>query len=259
VKLDKLKKQLLREVKANPKKGAALGVLCLVALWFWGPLVAGWVSGSKGGSKVAKKKAAATETADGATTSSKKGNKSTDKTAQDAKSEVNSKVAWGTLLEWMRNDPTMASAVRVPIARDPFIMVQPTVISPPQHTDVEETTADSAAAESKPLAAQYSPSPESLGLTLSATVVGGQRSTAMINGRAYVIGKRVLVQSGEARYAYRLTEIHATHIVLHDGRTPHELKIPNSNDSQEVLLAAGSDNPEGELKLNVAPPPEPEQ
>ena len=42
VKLDKLTKQLRRDIAANPKKAAALGLMVLVALYFWGPLVWSW-------------------------------------------------------------------------------------------------------------------------------------------------------------------------------------------------------------------------
>src|SRR5271163_3077521 len=36
--------KLRREFLRNPKKGAALGGLCLVALWFWAPLVKDWIA-----------------------------------------------------------------------------------------------------------------------------------------------------------------------------------------------------------------------
>ena len=43
--LNKLARQLRREAMANPKKAAVLGLLLLVALYFWGPLVWGRVAG----------------------------------------------------------------------------------------------------------------------------------------------------------------------------------------------------------------------
>ena len=52
VKLDKLAKQARRDLLANPKKAALLGLMLLVAAYFWGPLLWKWLvpaSGSKGG------------------------------------------------------------------------------------------------------------------------------------------------------------------------------------------------------------------
>jgi hypothetical protein len=48
VKLDKLVKQLRRDATANPKKTALLGVMALVALYFWGPLLWKGVVAEKG-------------------------------------------------------------------------------------------------------------------------------------------------------------------------------------------------------------------
>src|SRR6266576_3193818 len=54
VNLEKLAKQLRRDLAANPKKAAALGLMVLVALYFWGPLAWKWVAagGNKRNSKV---------------------------------------------------------------------------------------------------------------------------------------------------------------------------------------------------------------
>ncbi|MBW8884592.1 MAG: hypothetical protein JF612_07410, partial [Planctomycetia bacterium] len=46
VNLEKLAKQLRRDTAANPKKAAALGLMILVALYFWGPLAWKWFSAS---------------------------------------------------------------------------------------------------------------------------------------------------------------------------------------------------------------------
>ena len=53
VKLHKLAKQARRDLLANPKKAAILGLMLLVALYFWGPLLWKWFApaGGKKGSK----------------------------------------------------------------------------------------------------------------------------------------------------------------------------------------------------------------
>jgi hypothetical protein len=43
VKLDKLLKRLKRDLAASPQKAAALGLMVLVAAYFWAPLVMKWV------------------------------------------------------------------------------------------------------------------------------------------------------------------------------------------------------------------------
>ena len=47
MKLDKLVKQIGRDAAANPKKAALLGVMAVLALYFWAPLLVGWFSPSK--------------------------------------------------------------------------------------------------------------------------------------------------------------------------------------------------------------------
>ena len=41
--LERFAKRLRREVIANPKKAAILGIMLLVAIYFWTPLVMGWM------------------------------------------------------------------------------------------------------------------------------------------------------------------------------------------------------------------------
>ena len=47
VKIGNIAKQLRREATANPKKASVLGLLAVVALWFWAPLVWGWIFASE--------------------------------------------------------------------------------------------------------------------------------------------------------------------------------------------------------------------
>ncbi len=44
MKLDKLARQIRRDISASPKKAAALGLMFLVALYFWAPMVWGWIA-----------------------------------------------------------------------------------------------------------------------------------------------------------------------------------------------------------------------
>jgi hypothetical protein len=62
VKLAQLKKQLLRDLQRSPKKAAVLGLSCLLALYFWAPLVTGYFNPTKP-KRVAKETATAAESA----------------------------------------------------------------------------------------------------------------------------------------------------------------------------------------------------
>ena len=46
MKLDKLLKQAKRDLVASPKKAAVLGLMLLVAAYFWGPLLWKWMAPS---------------------------------------------------------------------------------------------------------------------------------------------------------------------------------------------------------------------
>ena len=47
MRLDKLGKKLRREIAASPKKAALLGLITVAALYFWAPLVLGWLGKDK--------------------------------------------------------------------------------------------------------------------------------------------------------------------------------------------------------------------
>ena len=51
MKLDKLARQLRRDVAASPKKAVALGLMVLVALYFWAPMVWKWIAPDQGKGK----------------------------------------------------------------------------------------------------------------------------------------------------------------------------------------------------------------
>jgi hypothetical protein len=50
----RIARQLRREIKANPKRAALLGGLVAIGIYFWAPLVAGWVMPKESGKKTIK-------------------------------------------------------------------------------------------------------------------------------------------------------------------------------------------------------------
>jgi hypothetical protein len=167
VNLEKLTKQLRRDMAANPKKAAALGLMVLVALYFWGPLV--WKQF--------------------ATSGSKRNNKSnmtslilTDDPAepsQQSKGRPGGKFKWEKIRQLIRQDERMISATYEVSWIDPFgkppakVEPEPVVDAPMQDTASIAAAATLATIE-----------PSALGITLGGVMVGPRSRLATINGEA---------------------------------------------------------------------------
>lgn len=203
-----LSKQIQREIKAHPVKAGVLAVALLVALWFWAPLVIGWVSGpqAKGTTTPAPTVAA------GAVGSVVPGGAS----ATEKKPQWNP--SWREMSQWVQSDDTMRPAASLDKARDPFRKVAP----PP-----------SAAQAEKPVAPKIDPA--SLGLELSSTLIGPRHSVAMINGRAYVLPHRtstgfrqpvqMLFKVQDQQYQLTLVSIGAEQVELEYLGQPLSLRV----------------------------------
>jgi hypothetical protein len=160
VNLDKLNKQLRRDLAANPKKGVALGLMVLVALYFWGPLVWKWTvaSGRKSAAKV--NMASLILTDDPAVPS------------QQVKSRGGARFRWEKVRQLIHNDPRMVSATFEVGWIDPF--AKPGALAPaPQVVEIstEETNASSVPIE-----------PETYGFVLTSVLIGPRSRAAVING-----------------------------------------------------------------------------
>ena len=163
VNLEKLAKQLRRDVAANPKKAAALGLMVVVALYFWGPLV--WKSLSTSGSKRNTKAnmAALILTDDPA------------EPTQHSKGRSGGKFRWEKIRQLIRQDERMVSATYDVAWIDPF--GKPAGSDEPEQ--VAEAPTEDAAAIAKALAALE---PKDLGIVLGGVVVGPRLRLATING-----------------------------------------------------------------------------
>jgi hypothetical protein len=161
VNLEKLARQLRRDLAANPKKAAALGLMVLVALYFWGPLVWKWASssGNKRASKVSMASLILTDDPAEPT--------------QQNKARGNAKFRWEKARQLLRQDPRMTSAKFDPSWPEPF--GSPTASG--EHDPVAE------AAEAQAATAAAASDPSTLGIVLGAVMIGPRTRLATINGK----------------------------------------------------------------------------
>jgi hypothetical protein len=215
VSIQTLKKQFQKELKTNPKKAGVLGLLALVAVYFWVPLAMKMVSGKKRSSKSipianSETPSPAAKTANGAESIGPNDNASPKDSATPA-------IAWDQLLDWISKDPLMASRPVLKNDYDPFKHVEKVIEIPELEPLAKEAT------EQPEVVRDLSPA--ALGMTLSSTIVGNRRSVAMIDERAYTLGQRVLGYDGAMPLPFRLVKIRPELVILERDRQQYVLKI----------------------------------
>jgi hypothetical protein len=193
VKLERLVKQLQRDAKANPKKAALLGLMVLVALYFWAPLVWQWIGPAEGGQRPSAPVALIL----------------TDDPAEPGQRLARSQTAfrWDKVQQRISSDPLMASAVWDAAWTDPF---------------ASRTAAAGTAAATAEAPGADGRSAEEAGLILTSVLIGGQRRTATINGRTYTEGELVGGGAGARPMStpFRITRVeHGMVEMERDGAT----------------------------------------
>jgi len=223
VNLEKLAKQLRRDLAANPKKAAALGAMVLVALYFWGPLAWNWISAH--GSKRTNKQSTATLIL-------------TDdpvEPTQHSRQRGGAKFRWEKARQLMRQDPRMLSAAFEAAWVDPF--GKPVDAEPTEA--VMEATKDDAAIAAATLAAVE---PGEIGIVLGGVMVGPRSRVATINGEACHEGDEIEVADKadkSIRRQFRVVKIARQGVELEfNGRTlVLSLKQPKLAHGDEIERA----------------------
>ncbi|HZZ73471.1 MAG TPA: hypothetical protein VFE24_14550 [Pirellulales bacterium] len=192
-----LASKLQRELKHSPKKAAFLALLCLVAVYFWLPLIFG------------NKEKETTET-----------NKSAHKTTPVAGSPVaatpaNGKEgftppAWRNVIEWIENDRRRRPVAPSIAGRDPFETPKVIEVKP-----VERVVA----------ATPNEITPQQANLTLNSTLIGAKRRVAVINGKVYKTGQTIRGKMENASYEFVVQEIDAREVVLATSLRRYEIKL----------------------------------
>jgi hypothetical protein len=172
VKLDKLLKQIQREAAANPKKVALLGLMLLVALYFWAPMTWRWLEGANGKKSVKTLNASLILTDDPA------------EPAASGKGGSSGKFRWEKVRQSIRSDPHMLTADFDSTWVDPFApRAQPVPVAP----------SGSAAVGAETTAAVVGP--HEAGLSLTSIAIGPRSRSATISGDTYHENQTIVVGS----------------------------------------------------------------
>jgi len=226
--LEKLSKQLKRELKANPQKAGMLGLLCAVAAYFWGPLVF----------KSEEPKKVATVAAQTATTTTA----TSPILPATPVAAGKDRMEWRELSSRLQSDPLMKSVAgksATDEARNPFDA--PTIKEEVTPDDdellalLEEAEAAGMLEEKKPTITREMTSAalNAYPLTLSSTLVGRRSRTAIINGKAYPQGKAI-GKINEVELVLEFVDPRSATIAWNGAR--RELRIPKPGENADESL-----------------------
>lgn len=199
MKLDKIARQIRRDIAASPRKAAVLGLMVLVALYFWLPMIWGWIKPA-GGNPAAVASASGViledEVVDPAKAVKKEGRA----------------FAWEKVRRKVAADPRMTPAVFEASWVDPFRL------PPAAAAGNSGTTPPAASGQNLPI------DPAVLGLKLTSVAISAQRRAAIISGEKYKEGDLVPTSGGRSDappgIEFRLTKVgfHEVHLE-YQGRT----------------------------------------
>jgi hypothetical protein len=221
VSIQDLKSQLHRELTANPKKAAILGLLLIVALYFWAPLVMGFFPKNKPAGGKAKALQVVAKVAA----------RPSPNESQSTTTNASEEHRWQKIQEWIMADPRMQSAVIVDERRNPFL--NPT----PEKTNVEDKKQQKLDPEQLIML-----TPDRLGMRLNSTIIGSRRRLAVINDRPYLLGEWVPAKTrglanqendqlagatGQPDIRFQLKIVASRKVTLEREGKRYELKLPD--------------------------------
>jgi hypothetical protein len=228
VNLEKLASQLRRDMAANPKKAAALGLMVAVALYCWGPLVWGWVRSAQDSQSDQSQLAKLILTDDPL------------EAADKGKGRSKGRFRWERVRPLLAQDPYMASATFDAVWTDPF------GLSP----GATEEQGIGAQASSSIATAAPPPDllPEDLGLVLTSVAIGPKGGGATISGERYHVGDEIHLHNKDGSMAaagFRVTRIthQGVEIMGHGKTLVLRLERPRLASGDAIERGAGSSNP----------------
>lgn len=208
MKLDRLARQLRRDISANPKKAAALGLMVLVAIYFWAPLVGGWM-GKSGSDRTVVAEGLILE------------DEPVDPVAQARRARQ--VFPWEKVRKLVQSDPRMTPAAFQTSWRNPFQKLDQAV---------EQTT------QPEPRTQASDIDPALAGLTLTGVAIGPRVRAATISGKTYKEGEIVSPLAGgqPSTVEFQLSRVDYFEIELvRNGKTYIlELKRPQLSPGDEI-------------------------
>jgi hypothetical protein len=221
----KLLKRLRREAAKNPGKAAVLGLLCLVALYFWAPLLAGWFTGSETtGSAAATMAAVSADLPSGEPSATAPGSLTGDASGTAGQEGSGTRHTWQEVARWIDADRRMKPADDLVVRRDPFAFPRAAVVEE-KPVEEEEGEAESAVEGA---------TPESLGMALASTIIGPRRRVARIGGKTYAEGEVIEIAKDGRTHAFRLSAVEPRRVVLSRDGEHYELAIPVAGSSGRI-------------------------
>jgi hypothetical protein len=206
--------RLKRDLAKNKAKSAVLGMLCLVAVYYWVPLLG----------KLIWKPSPKTDVA---ATLVEDASPSTPVSVAESKLD-RPPFGWQDFATWCKSDPRMTPISLAPDVRNPFALHLPELAA---DNDLEDAGSD-AVAELR--------SPAELGLKLQGTMIGAGTSTANISGEVYHLGARVpeIRSPGhvDERDRFRLVEVGSRHVLLQRDGTLHRLEMDDQSATSEGTI-----------------------
>jgi hypothetical protein len=224
--MGKLGKRIRRELVKSPAKSASLGLVCLVALWYWVPILFDWASGAPETPPDIR----VVKPTEVGTTDTHVGPVVAPTTALLTTSN------WQTLAKSMDDDPSTKSAELPEDQRDPFGRLgagdSEETLEQLQDEIDDEPTGGLATAKSS---GGNEPDVSELKLVLGGTIIGGRFRSATINGSSYQEGDvvRVAVNANsrasdgatEKEIEWELADVQASHVVLKRGEKEYLLEL----------------------------------
>ncbi len=217
--LSKLANQIQREIKANPPKAIGLGVLGVVAVWFWLPLV------MPESDTPAAAKTAPTPTPVPTATPTPTPTTTTSATPTSSVAVAEKKYPWRDVIRWIESDQDMRTATiefdqdeRSPFM-EPIMPADPMTVAKAQ----EEATIIERQIEQESIR-----TPAQLGLNLRSTIVSRGRRTALINGRAFNEGDEIVVNDS---FTFVVATIDSNRVVLERNKRQFVMAIRRTSSS----------------------------
>lgn len=214
-------KRLSREIAGSPKKAAALGALLLVALWFWAPLIKGWMA------PASLAAAGAADTSSGRTAASAgpapaqpaavppaSPSGGAAPASSDTAQAFPNGYTWQQVAAAIDADPLMQPAGPIADRNDIFAVAPPAAVAAP------------AEAPSEPPPIKLSPS--DAGLVLSSTVMGPAGRVALISGRRYRVGDDVKSTKDGQPIVFKLITVEPRQVVLETDGDRYLVKMPGA-------------------------------